>query len=89
MAKYYMQGESFDSLAALIKRAKVETLHRWLRQCNWEWFRADTASEWRQGQEKWLEIHHLAKELGEDGERIVEYHKQIEELRQENRNDEQ
>ena len=89
MAKYYMQGESFDSLEALIRRAKVETLHRWLRQCNWEWFRETDASEWRHGQEQWLEIRNLAKELGEDGERIVEYHKKIEELREENRNNEQ
>lgn len=89
MAKYYMQGESFDSLAALIKRAKVETLHRWLRQCNWEWFRETDASAWREGQAQWLDIKNLAKDLGEDGERIVEYHKQMEELKEENRNNEQ
>ena len=70
MANYYLRGERFESLDALIKECKKETLAHRLRAHDWHYQYADDFRAWNAGNESMRNIERLIDELGEDGREI-------------------
>ena len=74
MPKYRMHGQEYASLEALVRDAKLETLHHWLRSHDWAYRASDDFRAFNAGDNEWRNIKALADDLGEAGRLIVQHY---------------